>query len=159
MKIKELFFSSHGIRATFPATTLLLTGPLFRHPTFPTTGLLPRTFSSRPSPVALLPRTFSRRPSPVDLIRWTFFDGPSPTDLLRQTFSDGPSPLDLFPINFFGSLLSPAVYLQAHFQSHQLVMQSISTSHLIVMSHSSHINSPCGQFRRLFQRPQIYPSN
>ena len=136
MKIKKLFFYSHGIRGTFPATTLLLTGPLFQHPTFPTTGLLLRTFSHRPSLTALLPRTFSnrhsptnllqrtfsRRPSPVDLIRWTFFDGPSPTDILRLTFFDGPSLLDLFPTNFFGSLLSPTVYLQAHFQSHQLVV-------------------------------------
>ena len=29
----------------------------------------------------------------------------------------------------------------------------------MVVSHSDHINWPCSQVRRLFQRPQIYPSD
>ena len=38
----------------------------------------------------------------------------------------------------------------------------IAFVHLLLfmaVSHSDHINWPCSQFRRLFQRPQIYPSD
>ena len=142
MKIKELFFSSHGIRATFLTTFLTL--------------FLLRTFSGGLSPLNLLLRSFSVVPSPVDHLRRNFSRGPFPTDLLRRTFSCKPSLVDLlcrtlFPADFFGSLLFPAIYLDALFWSHQLVVQSIPTTNLMVMSHFGYINLPYSQFRQLFQ--------
>ena len=129
MKIKESFFSSHGIRATFLASPFR---PLFR-----------QTFSAGDP----LRQTFSGGSSLSDLLRHTFFVGPSP-----QTFSIGPFFSDFSAVYFF-----PRVYLQSLFRLHQLVVQSILTTHLMFVSHSNHINSSCSQVRRLFQRTQIYP--
>ena len=87
MKIIELFFSSHDIRATFLAT------PFFDGPS--STKLLYRTSSIIPSLLDLLRRIFSDRPSLTNLLRRTFSDGPSLVDLLRRTFSNGPSSSDI----------------------------------------------------------------
>ena len=156
MKVKELFFFSHGIRATFPTTHNSGDIPFFRQFTF----LPPRTFSDNPSPANLLRRTFSVRPSPVALLLWTFSYGPSPmdilpTDLLRHTNFGRPSPTYLLPRTFsigpFSNILFPTVYLQALFWSHQLTVQSILATHFMIMFHSDHINLPCSQSWRLFQ--------
>ena len=130
MKIKELFFSSHGIKATFFATflatpsfqlALFFGSPLFQWhhsspPDLSLSNLLPwiflcRTFSHESSPIDLLgvQRTsrgsFSIDPSPVvlslsDLLLWTFSDEPSLTNLLRRPFSDRLSPTALLPRSF-----------------------------------------------------------
>ena len=156
MKVKELFFFSHGIRATFPTTHNSGDIPFFRQFTF----LPPRTFSDNPSLANLLRRTFSVRPFPVALLLWTFSYGPSPVDLLLwtfslQTFSGIPTLAGLLRHTFshgpFSSILFPTVYLQALFWSHQLTVQSILATHFMIMFHSDHINLPCSQSRRLFQ--------
>ena len=87
MKIKELFFSSHDLKATFPAT--LSHGASL-------VDLLQRTFFG-----TLLRRPFSLDLSPEDLLWQTLSVGPSPTALISLTFSDGPSPAALLPWTFF----------------------------------------------------------
>ena len=134
------------IRAIFPTTflaTLFLTDPLLAPSLFSDDIPLPDWPSSdgpsstdplrRTSPIDLLPWTFSDGPSPAALLQRTFSDIPSIVNLLSQTFSSRPSVANLFPTNFFGSLIFPAVYLQALFRSHQLVVQLIPVTHLMVV--------------------------
>ena len=151
---------------------LFFDSPLFRQNPSSPAALLRRTFSDGPcqmdppSPLEFLRRTFSNGPSPANLLQQTFLVGPSlmeglsstnllprifsrrpsPTDLLRRTFYNGP-----FSGKFSDSLPFPKVYLQTHFRSHQLVVQSILVTHLMVVSHSDNIKLSCSEFRRLFQ--------
>ena len=127
MKIKELFFSSHGIRATFPATSLLPNGPSL-------VALFQQTFFDGPSPANLLQ---SRGPSPTGLLRWTISGGPSPANHLRRTFSRRPSTMTLLLRTFSGdpsstdlrsTLSSLPIYFLSLFRMPKLVCSRLEKS-------------------------------
>ena len=119
MKIKELFFSSYVIRATFPAAF----------------------FSDEPSLMDLFCRTLLRR---IFSVR-PFFGGHFLAYYFFQKSTYKPS---FSPIHLSCSHSSDTSSGRASLRSHKLTMQSIPVTHLVTVSHSGHINSSCSQFRR-----------
>ena len=103
------------------------------------------------------------------LFRWTFSDFSGRLLRSHQLVMQSISATHLMTASHSNHINSPCLFLvgplsipsthhvinsnntssgHVSLQSHQLVVQSIPTTHLATVSHSGHINSPCSQFQQ-----------